>query len=95
MRYEWDANKNAANKSKHGIAFKNAEDFEWDSAVIREDARKDYGETRHIALGMITGRLHVMVAIFKTDIIRIVSLRKANKREVKSYEKNKANQGRF
>jgi uncharacterized protein len=67
----------------HGVDFSAVESFEWESAVIRQDTRKDYGETRHAALGLMEGRLHCMCFTIRGDNIRIISLRKANEREVK------------
>jgi uncharacterized DUF497 family protein len=60
--------------------------FEWDSALIVEDIRKDYGERRFQALGLIEGRLHVLVFTPRAGKTHVISLRKANKREVKRYE---------
>lgn len=54
----------------------------WESAVIRQDTRKDYGETRYAALGPIEGRLHCVCFTVRGKL-RIISLRKANEREVK------------
>ena len=50
---------------------------------IRQDTRKDYGETRYATLGLIEGRLDCMCFTIRGDNIRIISLRKANEREVK------------
>jgi len=57
MATEFDATKNALNIVKHGIDFAMVDGFEWDSAVVVEDTRRDYGETRLIALGYIGDRL--------------------------------------
>lgn len=86
MTYEWDENKRDANIAKHGVDFTEVEGFDWSSAFIEPDARKNYGEPRHIALGPINGRLHVMVFTTRSSAIRIIGLRKANPREVKRYE---------
>jgi len=59
--------------------------FEWEGALVLEDNRKDYGETRYCALGYIDLRLYHIVVTYRNDIIRVISLRKANKREVKIY----------
>src|SRR5712672_1272951 len=60
--------------------------FEWNSALLVEDLRKDYGERRFQALGLIGNRLHVMVFTPRANKAHVISLRKANKREVKRYE---------
>ncbi len=87
MQYEWDENKNAANRAKHGIEFSIAEGFCWDTAIETIDDRAEYGEKRWITLGMIGIRVHVMVYTLRDNNIRIISLRKANKREVEFYGK--------
>lgn len=88
VKIEYDPDKNALNFRKHGIEFALAEQFDYDTALNVEDARKNYGETRIVAYGLIGKRLYVMC--FKPmgpAHIRIISLRKANKREEKIYAK--------
>jgi uncharacterized DUF497 family protein len=86
MKYEWDENKCMANIAKHGVDFISAEEFDWFTAIEVFDDRKDYGEDRWISLGLIKNRLHVLIYTVKLDAIRIISLRKANKRERAFYE---------
>jgi uncharacterized DUF497 family protein len=52
---------------------------------VRHDTRRDYGEPRVIAYGLIRGRINVCVYTLRGDIYRIISLRKANRREVDAY----------
>ncbi|KCV52750.1 PF04365 family protein [Bordetella bronchiseptica 7E71] len=61
--------------------------FEWASAPVVEDAPQAYAETRYQALGKIDGRLHMVVFTVRGESLRIISLRKANAREVARYEK--------
>ena len=82
----FDAAKNARNIATRGIAFARAVAFEWDTALIVEDRRKGYGERRFQALGRIDGRLHVLVFTPRGTKTHVISLRKANTREVKRYE---------
>jgi len=89
MRYEWDNHKKIANKIKHGVDFESASDFEWDSALEALDTRETYGEERWIAIGLISKRLHVLIYTFRGNNIRLISLRKANDREVTFYEENR------
>ena len=63
------------------------EGFDLATAKIWIDTRNDYGEERFIALGTIGERLFSLVFTVRGDALRIISLRKANKREVNSYEK--------
>ena len=60
--------------------------FDWDTAVIVQDSRRD--EPRFIATGFIGNRLHVAAYTRRGDKRRIISLRKANQREAKNHVKN-------
>ena len=61
--------------------------FEFETAHIQTDTRYDYGEVRYVAIGLIDGRLHVLCFTETPDGIRVISLRKANDREVKHHAK--------
>jgi uncharacterized protein len=82
----FDAAKNEKNLALRGISFERAGDFDWSSALVVEDSRKDYGEQRFQALGFIGDRLHMLVFTPRGGDIHVISLRKANPREVKRYE---------
>lgn len=79
--YEWDDEKARHNLEKHGVPFDAVQGFDWASAIEAEDTRYDYGETRVQALGKIGDRYHVLVYVQRKDVIRVISLRRANKRE--------------
>lgn len=83
---EFDPDKNAKNLDKHGIDLSCAKDFDFKTAIIAPDDRKDYGESRFIAVGFLYSRLCVLVYTKRTPLIRIISLRKANKRESRYYD---------
>ncbi|MDY8108814.1 BrnT family toxin [Fulvimarina sp. 2208YS6-2-32] len=83
---EWDEAKRISNMSKHGIDFALAAEFYWDVARIQPDRRGDYGEDRLSATAPLLGRLHVLVYTLRNRKVRIISLRKANKRERRVYE---------
>jgi len=85
----WDESKRAANLAKHGVDFTAAAEFYWDGALVVEDTRFDYGEPRYQALGMIGPRLYMLVYTPILDGFRVISLRKANKKEVLFHEKSK------
>ena len=87
MHYEFDDNKDSSNLTKHGVSFSEADAFDWDSAVVREDLRKPYSERRFQAVGYLNERLHVMVFCLRADVVRVVSLRRADLRAVKGYAK--------
>ena len=84
-RFEFDPAKNALNSVGHGVALAAVFDFEWDHAVIDEDQRKNYREVRYRAIGQVKGRVHVLVFAIRSDVFRIISLRKANRREERYY----------
>ncbi|MBB3016541.1 BrnT family toxin [Cupriavidus alkaliphilus] len=85
MLIEFDPAKDRANQAKHGISLAAAESFEWDCAVIDPDTRFEYAEERFQGLGLIGNRVHMVVFTVRGDSIRIISLRRANKREEKRY----------
>jgi uncharacterized protein len=85
MEIVFNSTKDATNKEKHGVSLGTASDFEWDEAVTWPDERKDYGEPRMVGIGYIGNRLYVIVFVDRGDERRIISLRKANKREESIY----------
>ncbi|MGD0433588.1 MAG: BrnT family toxin [Acetobacteraceae bacterium] len=85
MRLTFDPAKNARNIRERGLPFELVADIEWTSAVFQEDTRKDYGERRIRVLGFIGSRLHAAVITYRLDVVRVISLRKANRKEVLLY----------
>ena len=86
MQITYDPAKDARNVEERGLSFVQVWDFEWSTALIVEDDRFDYGECRYRAVGFIGDRLHVVVFTPRGDAVDVISFRKANKREVKSYD---------
>jgi uncharacterized DUF497 family protein len=87
VKFEWDENKRLINVQKHGFDFGDAVAvFDGDIVTI-EDDRFEYGEQRFVTLGLLNGRVVVIVHTEREDIIRIISVRKATKNEEKSYFK--------
>ncbi|MEW6663813.1 MAG: BrnT family toxin [Thermodesulfobacteriota bacterium] len=86
MEIEYNLEKDARNTEERGISFAEAERFEWGSALIIPDRRRDYGEPCYRAFGFIDERLHALVFTPRKESIRIISLRRANRREVIRYE---------
>ncbi len=85
MDIVFDLSKNQVNLIKHGVSLLEAESLEWETAVVVEDARHSYGEQRMIGVGYIGNRLYVVVFVDRGSTRRIISLRKANQREVARY----------
>lgn len=82
----FDPLKNKSNQEKHaGISLAEAVNFDWAKAAYIVDARREYGELRIIGFGSIKDRLFVVVFVERENERRIISLRKANAREVKRY----------
>jgi uncharacterized DUF497 family protein len=88
----FDAAKNERNIAERGIPFTLCEGFEWDGALVTEDLRRDYGEQRFQALGMIDGRLYSLVFTRRGSAVHVISLRKANRREVRRHEAQASNE---
>lgn len=87
MKIEYDPNKNSINIKKHGISFEQAHSFDLENAIIEQDERFDYGEPRFNAFGFIGERMHVLTFVIRHSTVRVISLRKANKREIKHNER--------
>jgi uncharacterized protein len=85
-RFEWDDDKAALNLAKHKVSFRvAAHAFDDAFAVEREDDTEDYGEPRFNLLGMVDGRILLVVYAMRGDIIRIISAREAEPYERRLY----------
>ena len=88
MQIEFDPDKDAANIEKHGVSLAFATEPDWDEAFVWIDERFAYGEMRMIALAPSTQILYYVAFVDRGSRRRIISLRKANRREVKHYVEN-------
>ena len=86
MRIAFDFAKDAANIAKHGLSLAMASELEWNAAVVWEDRRRDYGEVRYVALAPRERQLFFVAYTQRGWLRRIISLRKANRREIDRYE---------
>jgi uncharacterized protein len=97
MKFEWDEKKNQANLANHQLDFVDASKVFRMPLRISLDERQDYGEERWIGIGLIDGRVVVLVFTEPDErTIRIISLRKALPYERKVYEqylKNRLGEG--
>ena len=95
-RYEWDSAKAESNLKKHGIAFEDAAQVFADPFAVAEQDRIENGEYRWQTLGTVDGCLLLLVAhtirddVEGTEIIRIISARRAVPRERRRYERNRS-----
>ena len=85
MRIEFDPAKDAANQAKHGVSLALAVELDWDAALVWIDARFEYEELRMIALAPKTEILYYVAFVERGAARRIISLRRANRREVRHY----------
>jgi len=85
MHIEFDPAKNLANQDKHGVSLALAVELDWEAALVWVDERIEYGEARMIALAPTTGTLYYVAFVDRGRARRIISLRRANRREVKHY----------
>jgi uncharacterized DUF497 family protein len=82
----FDPRKSERNLRERNLGFEKVSDFNLSSAIFRIDTRKDYGEVRTRALGYIGDTLYALVFTMRGGILRVISLRKANRKERKRYE---------
>lgn len=85
--YEWDEAKRQRTLETRNVDFADMAFFEWDTALVRADGRRDYGEERFSSIGSIKACLHICIWCWRGDAIRIISLRKANNDEQERYRK--------
>ena len=83
MQFEWDEAKRQSNAQKHGIDFAAIETFDWDTALVERSDRG--GEVRYVAIGYIDVRLHCIAFTERWTGIRVISLRRASRREERRY----------
>ncbi|QFU30999.1 BrnT family toxin [Brevundimonas sp. Bb-A] len=86
MTIAFDPGKDAINRDKHGLSLADASRGDWAAAFIALDDRRDYGEFRWYAYLPIEGRVHVAVYTEREDVTWMISLRRANPREVRKYD---------
>lgn len=88
IRLEFDSDKSRRNAEEWGVPFDRAALFDFGTALVSRSRGRDYGEDRRIALGFIEGRLHALCFTLRGDRIRVISLRMANERERKRYDRD-------
>ena len=85
MRIEFDQAKDSGNQAKHGVSLALAGELDWEVALVWIDDRVEYAELRMIALAPKTNILYYVAFVDRGTTRRIISLRRANRREVKHY----------
>jgi uncharacterized DUF497 family protein len=92
LSFEWDANKARTNQRKHGVSFEEASSIFGDpfSLTILDPLHSEPGEDRFVTIGTShQQRLLVVAHCDRDDKIRIISARKATRRERSSYEEGR------
>jgi uncharacterized protein len=89
MPIEFDPAKDRRNVAKHGVTLAEAERIEWDLTLVREDIRRDYGETRYLAIGPCGARLFVFAFTIRNGNVRVISLRPAEPAERKRWRRGR------
>lgn len=88
MLIEFDSAKDIANQKKHGVSLSVANELNWEAALVWVDGRYEYNEARMIALAPKTNILYYVAFVDRGEALRIISVRRANRREVKHYVEN-------
>ena len=73
MVVEFDSNKSGENQRLRGLSFELVTEFDFQNALVVQDQRKDYGEKRWQAIGMLNNRLHVVVFTLRGLAIRVIN----------------------
>ena len=84
----FDLEKDASNQRKHGLSLADAGRLDWDAMRIQVDTRRDYREERLVGVGLLDTNLHCVVFTLRDGAIRVISLRRANYREINEHEQN-------
>lgn len=92
MAIEFDPDKSEKNAALRGLPFSLAERFDWASALVGLSAQA-HSEPRYVAIGEIDGRTYVIVFTVRGENVRVISLRRANRREVASYAEARRREG--
>ena len=87
MHFEYDPAKSAANLSKHGVDFDQAQVL-WDDPWMLEAPAKTEDEPRFLSIGKIEGKHWAAVWTLRGEAVRIISVRRARKEEISYYEGN-------
>lgn len=87
MRFDWDPDRAARNRVKHGISFEQVWEFDWAGAVLVDRSRRVDGELRQAAIGMLRGRVCTLIFTDRPEGVRVISFRRSNRAEERVYEK--------
>ncbi len=86
MKLDWDEAKRQRTLAERGLDFADVASIEWEKAITLEDIRQPYPETRFITYAPIRDRLCVIAWCYRDAALRVISMRKANAREMRKYD---------
>ncbi len=92
MEVEYDEDKSSQNIAMRGLSFSEVYLLDWDNARLWVDERKEYGEVRYCALIIMpqNQKLYSVSFTKRGNILRIISFRRANKRERRKYNESES-----
>ena len=85
MYFEYDQEKSLGNKLKHGIDFNESQTL-WADPMRLEISAKNIDESRRVIIGVINGKHWSAVVTYRNENVRLISVRRSRKEEVKLYE---------
>jgi len=85
MKFEYDIQKSLSNKQKHGIDFEEAK-LLWNDDKMVEIRTSYEDEERFVTIGKITTKVYAVVTTYRRENIRIISARRARRKEIEIYE---------
>ena len=86
MKLDWNETKRQVTLHTRGLDFADVARIEWNTAIVLDDDRRDYGERRQVCLGLLHGQLVVVAYTFRDEALRVISMRRASRRERKIYD---------
>lgn len=86
MKFEFDADKSASNKHKHGIDFDEARSLWQDPDLLEIPAKRVQGENRSLIVGKIEGKYWSAIITYRNNSTRIISVRRSREKEIQYYE---------
>jgi len=88
VRIAFDPAKDKLNRANHGLSLSLARKLVWDEALVWVDDRFEYGELHMVGLVPEGNRLYYVAFVDRGEVRRVISLRFAERREVKHYVEN-------
>jgi uncharacterized DUF497 family protein len=86
MKFEYDPDKSASNKAKHGVDFEEAQELWTDRKAVTVDLPPDRPEPRSMTIGFMRGHMWAAATTWRGDAVRLISVRRARDREILIYE---------